>query len=133
MMLDLRLEDYYAEPIVPSPVGWSVLLDEPRTLRDTAAVAMLRRLRLVRAETPVSVARVINPSHGEEARGYLFVEEDGERRAYLRGPCWTGHWVELDRALAAALICVVVPYNIKLSGDVSYFQGTIERQEGSTC
>lgn len=62
--------------------------------------------------TEVQVVHVISPHRGGEIRGYVLIGD----RLHLRLPCYTGHWDELDEAVARRTGASVVPYELGAGG-----------------
>ncbi len=117
--IELHVERFYAPAPAPAAVvGWRVELDgERKADRDPVTYAGdLVRAELVELGAIYRVARVISPHTGRETRSYVVFPG----RAFLRGPCFGCGWSEMDRAVAAALSCAVVPYAVTGQGIVSF-------------
>ena len=66
------------------------------------------------------LAYVHHTEGGGEVRGYVVCSG----RAYLRAPCYSGAWPEMDACVAAALEVEVPPYEITGGGQVSFEVGS---------
>ena len=68
------------------------------------------------AGTKVRGVRVMSSHAGGQIRGYVLDEHGGLR---LAGPCYTGHWQEMDEEVARVLGAQVVPYQVTAGGAVT--------------
>lgn len=99
--------------------GFELLLDAPITAsldRQAPGSILVLDYKLLRPGATYQVAHVTHDKAHGEVRGYIVA--DG--RAYLRTPCYSGTWTEMDAAVAKALHAVVVPYEISAGGRVSF-------------
>lgn len=62
---------------------------------------------------PGRLVHVMRPGHGE-IRAYVLAG----RHLHVRGPCYTGRWPAVDRAVAQRLNAEVVPYAVLPGGSV---------------